>query len=95
MTFATIHYWTGLIFNRDFGISLVYSGFALGTLGAVLMFMFPYKEVHLKVAEEGGYIHVSVGGRTRRYEALFSEELKGIAQRIEKELERHGNHTVA
>jgi cytochrome c biogenesis protein ResB len=95
MTFATIHYWTGLIFKRDYGMSLVYVGFVLGTLGAVLMFMFPYKEVHVKVAEQGDHIHLSMGGRTRRYKALFSEELKEIAQRVGKGFEGHGSHTVA
>jgi len=58
------------------------------------MFMFPYKEVHVKVAEEEGHIHLSIGGRTRRYKALFSEEFKGIAERLEEVLGGHGNHTV-
>jgi hypothetical protein len=95
MTFATIHYWTGLIFNRDYGMSLVYGGFVLGTLGAVLMFMFPYKEVHVKVAEEGDHVHLSMGGRTKRYKAVFAEEMKEIAEGIGKGFEEDGSHTVA
>jgi len=45
MTFAEFQYWTQLVFAKNYGMPFVYGGFVLGTLGAVLMFMFPYKEV--------------------------------------------------
>lgn len=86
LKFAQIHYWTGLIFVENYGMPLVYCGFALSTLGALLIFMFPYKEVHLKVIEEGEHIELSMGGRAKRYKALFSEEFNEMAERIEKAL---------
>ena len=86
LTFAQIHYWTGLTFVRNYGMPLVYAGFALGTLGALLIFMLSYKEIHLKVVEEGDHVRLYMGGQARRYKALFSEEFKEMAERLEKVL---------
>jgi hypothetical protein len=90
LTFGQLSYWTELVFVKNDGMPLVYCGFALGTLGALLIFMLPYKQVHVKVAEEGDHIRISMGGRAKRYEALFSEEFKGIAERLEKALQYFG-----
>jgi len=95
LTFARIHHWTGLIFVKNYGMPLVYLGFALVTLGALLIFMLPYKEVHLKVTEEGDHIQLFMGGRAKRYQALFSEEFKEMAERLEKALGENGNHSIA
>ena len=84
LTFAQIHYWTGLTFVRNYGMPLVYAGFALGTLGALSIFMLSYKEIHLKVVEEGDHVRLYMGGQARRYKALFSEEFKEMAKRLEK-----------
>lgn len=86
LKFVQIQYWTGLIFVENYGMPLVYCGFTLSTLGALLIFMFPYKEVHLKVIEEEEHIELSMGGRAKRYKALFSEEFNEMAERIEKAL---------
>ncbi len=92
LTFVQVHYWTGLTFVKKYGMLLLYCGFASGTLGALLIFMFPYKQVYLKVAEEGDHIELCMGGRTKRYQAIFSEEFKEIGERLEKGLGEHGNH---
>ena len=95
LKFTRIYYWTGLTFVENYGMFLVYCGFALSTLGAFLIFMLPYKQVYLKVTEEGNNVQISMGGRSNRYNALFSEEFKELAKGIEKELGKHGNNAVA
>ncbi|MCL4490856.1 MAG: cytochrome c biogenesis protein ResB [Nitrospirae bacterium] len=95
LTFAQLHYWTGLYFTANYGMPLVYSGFALSTLGAIMIFAAPYKEVHVKIAEDEGGIRVSMGGRAKTYQAIFSEEFKEMAETIGKVLEKHGNHATA
>ncbi|MBW2605837.1 MAG: cytochrome c biogenesis protein ResB, partial [Deltaproteobacteria bacterium] len=94
LKFIRIRYWTGLTFVRNYGMPLVYCGFALSTLGAFLIFMLPYKQVYLKVTEEGNNVQISVGGHTKRYGALFSEEFKELGEDLEKELGKHGNDSV-
>jgi cytochrome c biogenesis protein ResB len=92
LTFAQINYWTELLFVKNDGVPLVYLGFASGVLGALLIFMLPYKKVHLKVAEEGEYVRLYIGGHTKRYQTLFAEEFKELAERLERMLEKHGFH---
>jgi len=95
LKFIRIRYWTGLTFVKNCGMPLVYCGFALSTLGVFLIFMLPYKQVYLKVTEEGNNVQISMGGRANRYNALFSEEFKALAEDLEKELGKHGNDSVA
>ncbi len=95
LTFEQIHYWTGLNFTQNYGMPLVYSGFALSTLGAIIIFMLSYKEVHVKVDEEEGRIRLFMGGRTKTYQAIFSEEFRGMVEEIRKVLEKHGNNAIA
>lgn len=94
LKFVRIRYWTGLTFVKNCGMPLVYCGFALSTLGAFLIFMLPYKQVYLKVTEDGNNVQISMGGRSNRYKALFSEEFKELAEDLEKELGKHGNDSV-
>ncbi|MBU4288853.1 MAG: cytochrome c biogenesis protein ResB [Proteobacteria bacterium] len=94
LSFVRIRYWTGLTFVKNCGMPLVYSGFVLSTLGAFLIFMLPYKQVYLKVTEDGNNVQISIGGRSNRYKALFSEEFKELAEDLEKELGKHGNNSV-
>jgi hypothetical protein len=94
LTFAQIHYWTGLTFVKNYGMSIVYAGFALGTFGALLIFMLSYKEIHLEVIEDGEHIRLFMGGRAKRYKAIFSEEFREIAERIVKESGKHGKSPI-
>jgi len=94
LSFVRIRYWTGLIFVKNCGMPLVYCGFALSTLGAFLIFMLPYKQVYLKVTEEGNNVQISMGGRSNKYNALFSEEFKVLSEDLKKELGKHGNNSA-
>src|SRR4030042_6467547 len=78
LTFAQIHYWTGLTFVKNYGMPLVYTGFALSTLGALLIFMLSYKEIHLKVIEDGYHIRLSMAGQAKRYKAIFLNVFLGL-----------------
>jgi len=95
LTFRQIRYWTGLAFVKHYGMPLVYLSFALGTLGAILIFIFPYKQVYIKVTQEKGHVQLFLGGRAGRYGPLFSEEFRDIAGRLEGRLREHGNHSAA
>ncbi len=95
LTFAQIHYWTGLTFVKNYGMPLVYAGFTLSILGALLIFMLSYKEIHLKVIEDGDHVRLYVGGQAKRYKAIFSEEFREIAERLKKTLGKHGNWSTA
>ncbi len=95
LTFAQIHYWTGLTFTQNYGMPLVYSGFALSTLGTIMMLMPSYREVHLQLAVQEGDLRLRMGGRAKKYQAIFSEEFGEMAESVGKVLERYGNHATA
>jgi len=95
LAFVRIRYWTGLNFVRNYGMPLVYICFALITLGSILIFVLPYKEICVKIAQEGDDVRVHIGGQTKRYGALFSLEFKVLAERLEGLLGEHGKHSVA
>ncbi|MCJ7617082.1 MAG: cytochrome c biogenesis protein ResB [Desulfobacterales bacterium] len=96
LNFMLIRYWSGLIFVKNYGIFFVYVGFALSAMGAFLIFMLPYKEMYLSVVEEGDQVRIVLGGRTKRYQAIFSEEFKEIAGRLEKRLKvPNGTNRIA
>ena len=71
-------YWTGLTLAADHGIPGVYFGFALATLGAIMIFLVPYKEIHVEVTEGEGGIHLTIGGRAKSDQAIFAEELADL-----------------
>jgi hypothetical protein len=71
-----------LTLSSNYASPFVYSGFALNTLGAIMIFMLSYKEIHVKMTEEEGRIKLSVGGRSKTYQALFSEEFREIAEEL-------------
>jgi cytochrome c biogenesis protein ResB len=94
LTFAQIHHWTGLAFVKNSGMPLLYCGFALGTLGAILIFWLPYKQVHVRIAGDNDQIHILMGGRTKRYTALFPEEFNETAERLQRRLVEYGYDSV-
>lgn len=95
LTFAQIRHWTGLYFTKNYGMPLVYLGFSLSSLGAIMIFMLSYKEMHVKVAEEEGCIRVFMGGMAKTYQAIFSEEMGEVAEELRKVLEKYGNNAIA
>ena len=95
LTFAQTHYWTGVILAAHYGMPAVYFGFALTTLGAIMIFMVSYKEIHVSIAEREGRIQLCMGGRSKSDQAIFSEELRGIAEMLRKMMGVYGNRSIA
>jgi len=56
--FSDVRFWSGLIFTSIPGISLAYSGFAIVILGISVMFLLPYKEIHVNFSSDGSVIDV-------------------------------------
>lgn len=78
LTFVGITEWSGLIFRENPGIIIAYVGFIFVTTGALFMFGFPYKEVHISVEKKEDESILSVYAHTRRYRAIFKEEVEKI-----------------
>jgi cytochrome c biogenesis protein len=78
--FSGVRYWSGLIFVHNFGVFIAYVGFGVIILGATIMFMLPYKEIHITVHPERQSLDVS--GSTKRYNALHKEEINEILEEI-------------
>lgn len=95
LSFDEIRYWTGLNLAKDRGMPLLYWGFALTTLGALLVFTLPYKEIHLLVDKDGDQVRISMGGQAARYRAVFSEEFKELTDEMKRLSEEHGKHANA
>ena len=83
--FTGVRYWSGLIFVKNPGMSIAYIGFVIVIIGLVIMFLLPYKEIHLSFDPVTKAYDIS--GKTRKYEAIFNEELDEIRGEIEKEIE--------
>ena len=95
LTFAKIHYWSGLSLTSNHATPLIYFGFALSTLGAFMIFMLSYKEIQVKIVDEEGRMTLFMGGRSKAHQAIFSEEFREIAAMLEKVLGEYGNHRTA
>ncbi|MCL4537843.1 MAG: cytochrome c biogenesis protein ResB [Nitrospirae bacterium] len=73
--FFNISHWSGLIFAKDIGIVIVYAGFIIAVTGIIIIYMLPYKEIRLtRVGDSITSIH----GTTKRYHAIFEEEMNNI-----------------
>ncbi len=92
LTFNRVSYWTGIIFAKSYGIPLLYAGFGLCITGAFLMYMLPVKVAYIQIGaarpdqqkETERLQQISISGRTRRYQPLFSQELQEIAAELQK-----------
>jgi len=83
LRFTGVRYWSGLIFVNNPGMVLVYIGFAAAIIGLAIMYMLPYKEIRLTVNPETGTYDII--GSTKKYKAIFAEELEEIKKEIAKE----------
>ncbi|MEW6053353.1 MAG: cytochrome c biogenesis protein ResB [Nitrospirota bacterium] len=83
-TLAQIHYWSGLFFVKSHGMTIVYSGFFLSALGAFLIYCMPYSEIRITHGEKNGKGVAIIGGRSRKYQALFADEFGKIIADMEK-----------
>ncbi len=91
LTFNKVSYWTGIIFARIYGIPLLYAGFGLCIAGAFLLYALPIKVVYIQISpvnpqrQRGERLRqISISGRTRRYQALFGQELQEIATELQE-----------
>jgi hypothetical protein len=75
--FAQIHYWSGIYFVKSSGLTLVYIGFTISTIGAFLIYFLIPKEIHVKVEREEAKTAIKIGGRARKYQALFADGGEG------------------
>ncbi len=83
--FVDVRYWSGLIFTKNPGIFIAYIGFATGIIGMGIMFLLPYKEIHLAFDTDLGLYDIT--GITKRYHALFKEEMDEIKKELPERLE--------
>ena len=82
--FTGVRYWSGLIFVKNPGMTIAYIGFVIVIIGLVIMFLLPYKEIHLSFDPVTKAYNIA--GKTKKYEAIFNEELDEIRVEIEKEI---------
>jgi len=75
LQFAAIRNWSGLIFARDIGTNIAYIGFVITIIGMIIMYFFPYKSIRLTMV---GDSIISIKGITKRYHAIFGEEVNNI-----------------
>ncbi|MDH4332528.1 MAG: cytochrome c biogenesis protein ResB [Desulfobulbaceae bacterium] len=86
LTLRRVSYWSGLIFVNSHGLPLLSLGFGLIIIGAFLLYAVPCKVVSLRVSEEENDQRLFVNGSSKRYPALFFQELQEIANELEKVL---------
>jgi cytochrome c biogenesis protein len=75
LLFAAIRSWSGLIFAKNIGTNIAYAGFVIAIAGMIINYLLPYKEIRLKTRWDSV---LSISGTTKRYHALFEEELSNI-----------------
>ncbi|GBE06052.1 MAG TPA: hypothetical protein ENH45_06080 [Nitrospirae bacterium] len=78
--FTGVRYWSGLLFVNNPGMSGAYIGFIIGIFGIAVMFLLPYKEIHLTLDTDTGLY--GIAGMTKRYGAIFKEEMDEIKTEI-------------
>ncbi|MBI1810755.1 MAG: cytochrome c biogenesis protein ResB [Nitrospirae bacterium] len=75
LLFAAIRSWSGLIFAKNIGTNIAYAGFVIAITGMIINYLLPYKEIQLGIR---GDSVISISGSTKRYHAMFEEELSNI-----------------
>lgn len=94
LTLRRVSYWTGLIFVNNHGLPLLSLGFGLIIIGTFLLYAVPCKVLFLRVSEEENDQRLFITGSSRRYPALFVQELQEIATQLERVLTVNGNDSV-
>lgn len=80
MTIQGIPYWARLRGSRDLALPLVYVGFGLITLGAILMFTVVKVDTCVVVRPLGETERVSIALKAQRLEPLFAERFERLAR---------------
>lgn len=82
LQFTGVHYWSGIAFVKNSGTSLIYFGFMIISFGAFLIYFLIPREIHIQIERQEDGAILKVGGRSRKYQALFADEFEKICQDI-------------
>lgn len=73
---------TGLQVIRDPGLPVVWTGFALLTIGVMISFFIFHRRVWLVARPSEGKIELWLIGRTRKAEGMFKRQIEEMAERL-------------
>jgi hypothetical protein len=71
--------WTGLIFVQNVDIYPIYFAFLLSLLGLLLLYLFPYKQLFIKIYDDRIMLSLYVP----KFKNLTSYELENLKEEIE------------
>lgn len=74
--------WCSIRLVKDFGVGIIYAGFAVISLALVILYIFIPKEIICVFRKDG---NVVIGGRTGHYRYLFQEEMDDLLAYLLKE----------
>lgn len=86
VSFEDIRYWVDFLIVREYGATIVFVGFFLGTVGLVMRLVFYQKEVKMYVEGTDGQFTVYVSGRSEYYIHSFREELDSFVSALQEML---------
>jgi len=75
-------YYTGLQANKDPGVSLVWGGFIVMTVGFLLAFFHPHRRIRIRIAPTGGKTAISITGWSKRNPIGLEREVQAILSEI-------------
>ncbi len=82
LKFLEIRNWSGLIFTLSPGKYFFYTGFILIIAGAFFIYFLPASEIICVLEAEDGRRILYLKGFTKRYHALFNEEMEGLIKEL-------------
>jgi hypothetical protein len=71
-------FWVRFMVIKEYGLSILYAGFALACLAVIWRFLFFRREIIGAVREEGGGQRLVVAGRSEFYKALAVDEFTAL-----------------
>jgi len=80
---------SGLQITRSSGAVVVYSGFALLTIGVFVMFYTSYRRLWIWLANEEGATQLALAGMVNRRQAEFAVEFADLAAALEQQMSVH------
>ncbi|MFZ1831089.1 MAG: cytochrome c biogenesis protein ResB [Candidatus Competibacteraceae bacterium] len=80
---------SGLQITRSSGAVVVYSGFALLTIGVFVMFYTSYRRLWIWLADEEGATQLTLAGMVNRRQAEFAVEFADLAAALEQRMSVH------
>lgn len=87
LEFVELRHWVELIVSRDLGIPVIIAGFILIAGGLCVRFLLNERHLWLIMDTTEDLLMLKVGGRARYFPSLFEEELRRLAEEIERQVE--------